>query len=467
MRLAARVGAVLLLAAAAAAPLAAQVDALFAGLTDVQQGLALNPARAQRYRLSIGLPGAALSYYNRSLPTDLLLDEAHLARRFSAAVARLEPGGFISAAGRVDVFGVSAKLPAGHFTLSLSERFQVYSEVPVEGLRFLDGGDAVGLREGVEVRDQRSTGIAYAELALGYQRELDDGALRLGGRLRVLHGQAHGKVIDGDIRTVATDTGTYIRATALLRSAGVAGEEGDDNPDRSPRAVLGGPWNPGLALDFGVVHAPGDGWAFGLSLLDLGFVRFRDQTQDFALDGDLSTPGFANLVAGDASRNVAVDTLAGIFEDIKSDDFTETVTYVDPYTQMLLPRLVADAEYAFTERLAAGIRYGARVWPKRLSHTAAVYGRARAGRWLQATAGYSLRDGVHHLLGAGFELRLGPVQLYASADDLVSLGDLGKLEANVVRAGLNLVLPVDSREDRRRARRGQRGRRGGVRCYKF
>jgi len=411
----------------------AQVDLLFGTLTDVQQGLALNPARSQRYKLSIGLPGGAGDYYNGAFRLGAFRTDEPLRTQIQNAVSDLRPGQRLAMESRLDVFGLSAKLPTGHFTLSLAQRIQLYSETPREGIRYLYSGDAFGMSEGVEISDQRSTGIAYAELALGYQRELDNG-LRLGGRIRLLHGQLHGKVIDGQITTNRTDTATTIVAIGLLRSSGVVGEDSGDESELTAGSILGGPFNPGVGIDLGLVYESGDGWKYSLSVLDLGMIRFRHETQDFELNGRLSTPGLGQLSQPEDQLNEVVDTLAQIFEDIKADDFQETVSYIDPYTQVLFPRILASGEYAVSPVLGIGVSYGGRLRPKGLSSSGMLYARGRVGSWLQATLGYGLRNNAYSMLGAGFEMRFGPVQLYASSDNFLDLILLDRLESSSARA---------------------------------
>ena len=442
-----------------AASLAAQTDLLFSGLTDVQQGLALNPARSQRYKLSIGLPGVAADYYNGGFKAGVFRTNEAIRTQIGNAVEALRPGQNLSTEARVDVFGLSAKLPTGHLTVSLSQRLQLHSQLPVDGIEYLYAGDDYGLSEGVRINDQRSTGIAYAELALGYQLPTND-KVRVGGRLRLLHGQAHGKVIDGQISTVTTDTGTYIRATALLRSSGVASPPDERDQERTTRDVLAGPLNPGVGLDFGLVTEPGNGWKFGISLLDLGLIRFKHRTQDYFLNGDLSTPGLRALSGPDDEVGVVLDTLAEIFQDIKAEDFTEEVSYIDPYTQVLMPRVVLSAERALNASLGVGAHYSGRVRPLGMSHALMLYSRARLGSWLQATIGYGLRDRAYNQLGAGLEMRLGPLQLYASSDNLLDLILLDRLEASSGRIGANLVFPMPGDRSGRKAGRD-------VKCYRF
>ena len=446
----------------------AQSDLLFPHLRDVRQTLLRNPATPQRHRVSVGLAHGALAYHAPGFPMSVLTGEAPVATRLAAGVAGLPSTSRVRLEGRAEVLGLTLATRAGTFSFDLAQRGGGFVDVPAAGARYVFLGDRHLAAEAFEVDAYDAAGLSFLELGLGYAHALPgDERVRYGGRLKLLRGQGQGYVVEGRGETLTDAEGRrMVAAEGVLRSSGVA-REGADSLTFA-RDFLLGAGNPGLALDLGLHYAGDDGVRLGISLLDLGGIRWRRFTQDYTFSGETTTPGLAGTLGPASTNRSALDTLTAQLDRVKAPDFAESTDYTQPYTRALAPAVLVTAGYPLRSWLDLTLSYAGRLEGGQLGHAASVGAVARWGHALQLGVAYGITEGVPHQLGISAAVELGPVQLFAASDDLLGLIDHDRLYATTLRAGLNVVVPEGGYGKlfaREAGRRGAHSRR--VRCPKF
>lgn len=188
--------------------------------------------------------------------------------------------------------------------------------------------------------------------------------------------------------------------------------------------------NNGWSLDLGAEYLLGDRLTLSASLLNLGSIRWENATQQVNLTGTVNFEGVdaANLDGEDFEVVPGIDTV-GTFEA------TSNVRY----TQALSPRTYLGVNYQlFPFWNVGGVLYN-EFFTGGTFTALSLSTRFSLGRIFSLGGVYSLQNGTFNSLGANAALKLGPVQVYAIADNLSSVINEERLDGTNFRAGLNLT----------------------------
>ncbi len=189
--------------------------------------------------------------------------------------------------------------------------------------------------------------------------------------------------------------------------------------------------NTGWSFDLGAEYLMGDRLTLSASLLNLGSIRWENATQQVNLTGTVNFEGVdaANLDDGEDFEVVpGIDTV-GTFEAISNV----------AYTQALAPRTYLGANYQlFPFWDVGGLLYN-EFFTGGTFTALSLSTRFSLGRILSVGGVYTLQNGTFNSLGANAALKLGPLQVYAIADNLSSVTNEERLDGANFRAGLNLT----------------------------
>ncbi len=271
----------------------------------------------------------------------------------------------------------------------------------------------------------------YMEMALGYSNDkLVDGRLKLGGRIKLLAGVAAVQSDDLKVnfktereddryRVEMHSSGsikTSIPFTVKLDSAGYV-----DNLDFSD-ADLGdfSPFrNKGLAFDAGATFKLNDMWNFGLSFVDLGFIKWHNECHQF------STASGTVMRGVDSNDNIK-DGITGSHEaqenywDALKDSllrFTDVTYKKINYRTRMTPRMIAMAEYNLPH--LDWLSFGSVVSTKFVNGRAYSRGSVSAHlhkKWFSLIGSLAINPGAHISPGIGLTLQSKVFQFFIMAD---------------------------------------------------
>jgi hypothetical protein len=204
--------------------------------------------------------------------------------------------------------------------------------------------------------------------------------------------------------------------------------------------------NTGWSFDLGAEYLMGDRLTLSASLLNLGSIRWKNATQQVNLTGTVNFEGVdaANLDDGEDFEVVPGIDTAGTFEA------TSNVAY----TQALAPRTYLGANYQlFPFWDVGGLLYN-EFFTGGTFTALSLSTRFSLGRILSIGGVYTLQNGTFNSLGANAALKLGPLQVYAIADNLSSVTNEERLDGINFRTGLNLTFGRKKSDLRLAAARG-------------
>lgn len=446
--------------------LQAQNALLFPHLDQVQQVLQRNPAQPFDAKVSVALGSAFVGYQNNLLDYGDFNEDLPILPQLEALVAAHTRTEKINLNARVDVFGLSILTEVGRFSVGVSQRADLKTSIPEESTNYIFEGDDYLANSTLEVKDFKAEASSFIEVALRYQTPERNDGLRFGGSLKIFGGQAHGVLTDALGRTLnASSTDTFfVEAQGRIRSSGIAAFGSDTM--LSVQTLFRRPNNMGLGLDMGVHYQFDDRWSFGVSLLDIGFMRWKRRVYDAEFGARFRSVGIPSLVSATAD----LEAFANSIDDLIIDEpFTNTSApddYGPAYTRMIMPSLLATASAQISDAFEAGASYGYDIDPSGGQHRIGVNGKVNAGEYVQALAGYSFAGPKHAGLGVGLALALGPLQVYATADNVLELINRDELNGVAVNAGANLIFPMVWFDGGGGSRSGKkRGKK--VKCYEF
>lgn len=236
-----------------------------------------------------------------------------------------------------------------------------------------------------------------------------------------LSGEMHGRasVLGVDLDKAVNDSTYDANKTAL---------------DQLGQIQLG--TNQGKAFGFGAVYRLNEKWRFSAAVQNLGSIVWDLGAQEIHMNksqwewNGLDTSEIKNLDADFATR----------LQDTVLDKFGITGTEITPYTTKLNPRYTLGAEFFITPRTQVqafgGYGYGSKGDKSFVSTSV----HQELGEWVDVRMGYSLYDFTdpNHRLSLGLSLNLGPLQIFGSVNDVLSIVNYGTTSVSSGMVGLNI-----------------------------
>ena len=307
-------------------------------------------------------------------------------------------------------------------------------DYPVDLLKLVRYGNDQYIGQSLNINQFDYETLVRTNFYLGYQHSLMDDRLSIGGRIKYIIGQQHSYVerMNAEINTNDDGFELDIKTDILIRTAGVSSLLDNTFGDNLMGNVL--PQNSGFAGDLGVFYRINDKIDVSGSVIDLGLIKWTANTRDYVSNGQFVYDGIdADLSNGDleGSLKETQDSLKEAF------DFKEVDG--ESYSRWLSPRLFVGGNYHFTDKHAVGALYHARMWNGEMFHDVSFNYQGRWSRIFQFIASYSVINGTYNNVGAGFDLKLGPVQLYVLSDNILGAMMYENLQTTNVRLGINLA----------------------------
>ena len=340
---------------------------------------------------------------------------------------------YINLNGSVDLFALGFRSGKGRFSFNVTEHFQTrlgYSEALFEAAVV---GNTPG--ETLDFSGYWLKGMHYREIGLGYNRKmLEDDKLVVGGRLKTLFGMANvnTKRADFSIATAGEDElyTLTLHSDMLVQTSGL-GLLGDGEAD-----YIANTKNFGMGVDLGATYQLNQKISFSGSVIDLGFISWKEDVTNYRSEGTFIYEGSASdgSLADDGFEidiTALADSIADTFEVVEDSAAYQTglptKMYLTGYYRLARntqasATLYTDYIGSFRRGLALGISQ-------------------QLGRWFQASATYSMQARSYNNLGLGITATTGAkgLQIYAVTDNVMALTNPGGARVANVRGGFNFV----------------------------
>ena len=174
--------------------------------------------------------------------------------------------------------------------------------------------------------------------------------------------------------------------------------------------------NLGFAVDLGAEYRFGDRASLSASVIDLGFIKWKEDVYSFSQDGKFEFKGI-DLSDGILSEDFD-STMDEYFDDLGDSiiDIFEVKASDDPYTTWLPTKIYIGGTYHLTRNVSIGLLSRSEIYSGKIRQSLTLSANTLLANFLSFSVSYSMMNYSYNNLGIGFALRGGPIQLYFVTD---------------------------------------------------
>ncbi len=430
----------LILLAATANALLAQQELSTHLMRGVWQANRSNPAFFPEHKFTIGLPGVYSNLLVTGLKYNQIVSEDAGGRRvldIDKGISQLDADNLIRENTEIETLSFGVRLGKLSLSAGHAVRFNAFMNYPKTLPQLIWQGNAQFIGQEVAFGPDIQL-FGYSELSLGLALDLSK-RLTIGGRAKFLSGL-------GDISTPRTDLRLFTdedafdltlnadfqaNVTGSIEYQGFREPEVDFQFGQFAADQLFTP-NNGFAFDLGAVLRL-DKLDVAFSVLDIGAINWKDNARYYRLQGQFEYKGLdvAESILNDSTNVGSVlDSLENIYRP--EEGFLE-------YKTRLAPRYYFSAGYQLTEKLRLGGVFYSEQYRGESFPAVAVSATVRVLPWWSVGGSYALLNRRFDNIGAHTALQLGPIQLMAATDNLISVFLQKSSQSANLRVGLNLL----------------------------
>ena len=433
----------------------------------VPQSYYLNPATRPQCNLYLGFPGISplqLNFGNSGFsPTDILYSNSRGDSVIHPLYSTSELDKFMNKLNKVEFISFDGAFNFASFGFSVGDLYFSFDGTVKAIERFSYPKDLIDLiltgNTNNQTFDFTSLNIEflnYIEYGLNVSYQVNN-QLRIGARPKLLNGLAT-LVTQGNDITIETATdewhiNTQVDAKLAVSGLNIAVDEDGiidfenvefdstiiDDPGSNWNKVLK---NKGFAIDLGAHYKFNELIEVSASLLDVGFIKWKNNTNVISQNGTYTFNGYV------VDNSDTVEWQETLLDTLK-ESFKVTGT-ADPFTTPLHPKLFVAGHYNLMPGFDVGILSRTDFEKKKVSQDLVLLANWHPIKALSVSGSYSFLKKGHRAIGLGMGLKLGYGNLYyildyipLAYDVVISDGNefpvpVGMYNFNF-RFGLNLV----------------------------
>ncbi|CCZ08138.1 DUF5723 family protein [uncultured Culturomica sp.] len=427
-------------------------------LSNLPQRVRINPSYQPEYKVWIGLPalsGISVNYMNSSFGIDDLIRKGKndsLYVDIDRMYKSLRKNNIVSLFNENSLLTVGIRFKSWYATLDITQKNDVVFRTSKDIFTFLKNGNAPYLGKNFDLGGIGLKASLYDEFAFGLSKKLNN-KWTVGGRAKFLLGIANvdmkkSKISvntksDGSSLLLHSEQDICISAPVTLdyklKDGFVEWDDLDADVDDFNTSMVLNTKNPGFALDLGAEYQFNEKVKFYASIIDAGFIHWGGKgyrfTQNTTFDwtgADASNSGNSNdenYVSIDDAFDDMIDSLKNNFR-LKEGN--------SGYTTMLHSKMYLGATYDVHKMLTVGGLLRMTMMDKTFYPSFTASADARLCRNVSAAVSYTVMPGNYVNLGVGITAKAGPVQFYASTDNVMG-ANYTSTQSLGGRFGINLL----------------------------
>ncbi|MCU0362721.1 MAG: DUF5723 family protein [Bacteroidales bacterium] len=408
---------------------------------NIPQAHILNPAFRPSNSAYIGLPvisGVKANVGNNFVNfSDVFMKDEATDSIYTILDPDYDIDDFLAKTKKQNVFDVNAMVQTlgvgfnvgkeGYVSLDVNERVEGSLVIPGDLFTLVFKGNEGFAGSTVNLSSLSASAVYFREAGLGYSTPVSNN-IRIGVRGKVLFGigaavidnkELSIDIADDYSHTFNADVALNVSAPLVIAKDEDGNIESIDIDDSELQDLnqqfryLSGTGNPGFGIDIGASFTLSEKFSLSASVIDLGFIRWKQDVTNFSTENQFVFDGIDMLSVIDGSESF--EDLADEMLDSLQNAFKVTDTY-EPFTTYLPTGIIAGGSYRLNKTFSLGLLSYSRIVNSRISETLTFTGNVNVGTFLSASAGYTFSTMGYDNLGAGLALRAGIFQVYAVAD---------------------------------------------------
>jgi len=170
--------------------------------------------------------------------------------------------------------------------------------------------------------------------------------------------------------------------------------------------------NPGFAIDVGFNYVPIEKLNVSASIVDLGFIRWKNYVYNFHQDLKYSFEGVEFKLEDDWSPG------DGLLDSLEND--LKVKVTQEKFTTIMTGKVYLGVAYDLTEKVRFGALFRSRIHNYKFYNQYTVSANVQPISMFSASISYSYFSNSYMNLGLGLSLRLGPLNVYFITDQAPS-----------------------------------------------
>ena len=445
----------------------AQINNSIYFMDGIPQANRVNPAYQPNCTFCIGFPMLApvraeissnsLSYKDIIYPhpsQDSLITFLHPEGDKDAFLNQLKPVNHIVTDLRATIASVGFRTKVGFFSLDLSTRTDEAVSFPADLARLLMYGTVEG--ETYELDGIGINATAFDELSVGWSHSILHN-LQVGARAKMLFGLADLTTQNSNLAITTSqevwNIQSDMRVSASLPFAEVIyNEDGmiEDivvDEDVESLNLLAFPRylfnfkNPGFSADLGVNYRPLDQLLISASVIDIGFISWKDEVHDATYEMEYDYIGLEIDPIEISDDYTFGDYLDSTFSQM-SDSLLSFLQFTPgrAYSKRLNTKIYLGASYDVTPNINFGLLSRTGFLRNQIDQQITASANFSTGRIFNFTLSYTYKNAYLKNFGAGFSLNVGPLNMYMVSDNALNVAFWPQESRSVnLWFGMNLV----------------------------
>lgn len=437
----------------------AQQEGTLYFMNSLPQVTYLNPAQTPRYKFSLGLPGSSVYIqqsvsgfsFNKLAQADGDVLKADLNKVYDAMAVK----NYFTTITQTDLLRLSLKVNARMY-LTLNSTAKVYNRfmLPRDMLGIFINGTLDYVNNTASLSPQLEH-VTYLENAVGASYVVNR-KLTVGARLKFLKGIVNASTNNATFDlSLDENYAITVQGAADIRTSGIHNLDSSDyDIEDNWRDYLN---NSGLAFDLGATYKLTERLTLGVSLIDIGGIRWKNDLYGYQMDPQRANYTFRGIDIGKLFNNDG-EYLAEVQDSLEAKfDFENG--RIESYRTPLPSKLYMSATYRLGTNFNAGVLFFAENFSKRFAPGFSASICKDFGRRLTTSLSYTISNRSYNNIGAGLSLNFAPFQLYFVGDNILrapaSLLFDGSLDSYVksmqhfnFRMGLNFVFGWDKTQEK-------------------
>lgn len=445
--------------------LTAQNKQLLYNFTDIPQSLMTNPGADVKYKWYVGVPflsGISMNVGSSGFSAyDLFAnDGVDFNTKLRSVLSKTTHNDVLSLNQQLELFSGGFRIGTednrSYLSFGLYQEFDFLSYVPQDIATLAIEGNKDYMGKRFNLADLSAKADLLSVFHIGIHKKIQDNLI-VGARAKIYSSIFNASSVDnaGYIYT-NTSTDSYyeqiVYSNLQLNTSGFAQYNDANNTsnagaDIKKGILLGG--NLGLGLDLGLTYYPQSNVQFTASVIDLGYISHTKELESYSYKGFYNYKG---LVPHFNNENAAQAN----YQDFKNAIVLDTLH--TKYTTWRPTKFNASAQYSFEEervvdgscncegtdpsifyKSTVGAQLFAMTTPKSPLYALTAFYKRNFSRSFQMKATYTADSFSFTNVGLGMSTKIGPVNFYVLADNLLSYADVSKANSLSFQLGLNVI----------------------------
>ncbi len=411
------------------------------------QSRLMNPALQSSCGFYLGLPGVSSVYFNYSnngfSPDDFifkgtgeyadsLITILHPSYDIDDFLDKFPERLYISPEAHVQLFALGFRSGDTYFTFDITEKANFFLSLPKDFMTLAFHGNSAFIGGTADFSDITFDMTEYRQYGMSLSKKINKN-LSFGAKGKLLFGKANLSVKNTDLGITIDEENTFVHTlhsdislnvsapiTVTTDSAGFIEDldiKEDMDTDEGIIDFILNTGNMGFAVDLGAVYNIADYFTLSASIVDLGYINWKQNVYNFVSKGTYNFEGIDTSPEFDVNDNSDLGDVAEAMLDSIADIF-KPLSQEEAYITMLPTKIYLGGTFNVSEKLNLGLLSKSQIYKGKIQQALTVSANTNLGNALMTSVSYTMSNNSYNNLGVGLSFRGGPFQFYFVSDHI-------------------------------------------------